>query len=45
METIEITVYEFDELHTEVQERIANDYINSSLYYWDETVKQRAKDV
>ena len=45
METITITVYEFDELHTDVQERLANDYINSSLYYWDETVKQRAKDV
>jgi hypothetical protein len=45
MKTMEIAVYEFDELHTDVQERLANDYINSSLYYWDETVRQRAKDV
>lgn len=42
---MEIAVYEFDELHTDVQVRLANDYINSSLYYWDETVRQRAKDV
>jgi hypothetical protein len=45
MKTMEIAVYEFDELHTDVQVRLANDYINSSLYYWDETVRQRAKDV
>jgi len=45
MKTTEITVYEFDELHTDVQNRIANEYIDSSLYYWDETVRQRAKDV
>jgi hypothetical protein len=45
MKTTEITVYEFDELDTDVQNRIANEYIDSSLYYWDETVRQRAKDV
>lgn len=45
METLEINTFAFNELQEDIQAKVIAKELDSFLYYWDDSIIQRAKDI